>query len=182
MCIRDSGDTVLIDLPRHWLVPIWMGAAWQAGIAVTDDASLDAALVVCGPDPGDHVNRGVPVVSTALLPFAVRHPAGPPDGCDDYGLLWPSQPDALMVPAQHDPDAVAVLEEGEELTQARLFERAAEATWDGTRLLTDVHPMAAPVDTLGAALVRQGSLVLAEVSTDLAETERVSDTLEQRVG
>ena len=33
----DAGDTVLLDLPPHWLVPVFLGAAWSAGLSVTAD-------------------------------------------------------------------------------------------------------------------------------------------------
>ncbi len=66
----DAGDTVLLDLPAHWLVPVFLGAAWSSALAVTTDPDLHHDLVVCGPDAvGRH--RGE-VVACALLPFAVR--------------------------------------------------------------------------------------------------------------
>src|SRR4051794_20297422 len=46
----ERGDTVFIDLPTHWLAPIFLGAAWNAGLAVTFDREAEADLTVCGPD------------------------------------------------------------------------------------------------------------------------------------
>ncbi|MBV9830345.1 MAG: TIGR03089 family protein, partial [Marmoricola sp.] len=45
----DEGDVLLLDLPSHWLVPVFLGAAWSAGLAVTTDPEVDHALVVRGP-------------------------------------------------------------------------------------------------------------------------------------
>src|SRR3954454_23848628 len=36
----DAGDAVLLDLPSHWLVPVFLGAAWSAGLAVTTDREV----------------------------------------------------------------------------------------------------------------------------------------------
>src|SRR5687767_11353023 len=45
----ERGDTVLVDLPAHWLTPVWLGACWSNGLAVTADRDALSALVVCGP-------------------------------------------------------------------------------------------------------------------------------------
>ena len=51
----DAGDTVLIDLPPHWLVPVFLGAAWTAGLAVTRERQVEHRVAVCGPESfGDH--------------------------------------------------------------------------------------------------------------------------------
>src|SRR3954465_1076748 len=39
-------DTVRIDLPTHWVGPVFLGAAWTLGLEVTTG---EADLVVCGP-------------------------------------------------------------------------------------------------------------------------------------
>ena len=46
----DAGETILLDLPAHWLVPVFLGAAWSAGLAVTDTPQVGHDVVVCGPD------------------------------------------------------------------------------------------------------------------------------------
>src|SRR3954452_23397583 len=46
----ERGDVLLIDLPVHWLGPVFLGAAWTAGLAVAFPASTaTASAVVCGP-------------------------------------------------------------------------------------------------------------------------------------
>ncbi len=48
----ERGGTVLVDLPTHWLGPVWLGALWSIGAVVTDDRSRvgQVDLVVCGPE------------------------------------------------------------------------------------------------------------------------------------
>ena len=31
----EHGDRLLLDLPPHWLGPVWLGAAWSLGLVVT---------------------------------------------------------------------------------------------------------------------------------------------------
>lgn len=181
--LLEPGDTVLVDLPNHWLVPVFLGAAWQVGLAVTTDRSSgDIRLIVTGPEPDQHLGSGVPVLCCALLPFAVRFPDGPPPGTDDYGLQWPGQPDALLGAPCHDAEAIALRSAAGEHSQADLVAAAASASWQGGRLLTDLHPAQAPELTLLAALTRTGSLVLVhdpspESWTSRSETERTSDVI-----
>ena len=33
----ERGGSALVDLPTHWLGPVWLGALWSVGVAVTDD-------------------------------------------------------------------------------------------------------------------------------------------------
>ena len=43
----EQGDRIRIDLPAHWLGAVFLGAAWTAGLSVSDG---DAELVVGGPE------------------------------------------------------------------------------------------------------------------------------------
>src|SRR3954452_11141926 len=38
----DRGGVVLVDLPTHWLGPVWLGAAWRLGVAGTPGAGPGA--------------------------------------------------------------------------------------------------------------------------------------------
>ena len=158
----DPGDAVLLDLPPHWLVPVFLGAAWSAGLAVTRDPAVDHRVVVCGPDSleGDH--GADEVLACSLLPFAVRFSEPLPAGVLDYGLLWPGQSDVFLAAQPVTPDTVAWLSSGSAWTQADLLERAAkESGAEGERLLTDLHPATDEgVTAFLGPLVRQGSLVL----------------------
>jgi uncharacterized protein (TIGR03089 family) len=158
--LLDPGDVVRVTLPAHWLVPVFLGAAWSAGLVATTDADADAGLVVTGPEPLDLPG---PQLACALRPFAVRFPEPLPDGVDDYGLLWPGQPDAFAAPVPVEPTSPAWRERDGTTDQAGLLRRAIANASDlsGDRLLTDVHPAAAAGTTSWlAALAAGGSLVL----------------------
>lgn len=89
----DPGDALLVDLPPHWLSPIFVGAAWCAGLEpVAPGEPADPAAAVVGPEPED---RGVPTLACALNPFASRFPQDVPQGVHDYGILWPGQSDVF---------------------------------------------------------------------------------------
>ena len=66
------GDTVLLDLPPHWLVPVFLGAAWSAGLAVTEIRAVEHRRRVCGPDCSASTAAPTQVLACSLLPFAVR--------------------------------------------------------------------------------------------------------------
>ncbi|MET0999895.1 MAG: TIGR03089 family protein [Marmoricola sp.] len=158
----DAGDTVLLDLPAHWLVPVFLGAAWSAGLAVTDLPQVRHAVAVCGPDTVTSHQDAEHVVACSLLPFAVRFPDPLPDGVLDYGLLWPGQSDVFMGLTLPSPDTVAWLSAERPRTHSDLLEAAAVAhVPDGVRLLTDVHPATdAGVPAFLAAVAHNGSVVL----------------------
>jgi uncharacterized protein (TIGR03089 family) len=158
----DAGDTVLLDLPAHWLVPVFLGAAWSAALSVTTDADIPHDVVVCGPDSVAVHAAADRVIACALLPFGVRFPEPLPTGVLDYGVLWPGQSDVFVPLDPPTPDTVAWLVPDNARTQATLLEDAALAGYEpGVRLLTDVHP----ADEYGVPvflgpLVSGGSLVL----------------------
>ncbi len=173
----DAGDTILLDLPPHWLVPVFLGAAWTAGLAVTRDPQVEHRVVVSGPDSlGDHTGAEE-VLACSLRPFAVRFAEPLPAGVLDYGVLWPGQSDVFLALEPVTPDTVAWLSEGSAWTQSDLLERAAvEPRADGERLLTDLHPAAAEgVEAFLGPLVRQGSLVLLRHPRDSTWAARRDD-------
>jgi uncharacterized protein (TIGR03089 family) len=138
----ERGDTVLLDLPTHWLTPVWLGACWSAGLAVTPDPGTDAALVVCGPAGLDrHAGGDLPVVALSLLPMGRRFSDPLPSGVVDFGVVVWGQPDAFVAydpPAPDDPAWLGTPRR----TQAELVASAADHAWSaaGTRLVTDVEP------------------------------------------
>ncbi len=158
----DAGDTVLLDLPGHWLVPVFLGAAWSAALSVTTDPAVPHDVVVCGPDSvGAHASED-PVVACALLPFAVRSREPWPAGVLDYGVLWPGQSDVFAPVQPATPDTPAWVGSVAARTQAELLE-AARATGHapGVRLLTDAHPASDHgVSAFLGPLAVGGSLVL----------------------
>lgn len=169
----ERGDTLRIDLPPHWLVPVFLGAAWSAGLLVTD--ADDPAAVVCGPESLDRwaseATQRV-VLASALLPLGVRFAEPVPPGVHDVGIeIW-SQPDAF---APWDPptadDPAVELGEGS-ATHAELWEAAAAGilVGDGGRLLVAADPASPPGPaTFAEPLLKGGSLVL----VTRAEPERL---------
>ena len=173
------GDRLRLDLPRHWLGPVLLGAAWRAGLQVVWEGAAEA--VACGPDSvaswadrsGDLV-----VLASALDPLGRRFADGVPPGVLDVGAeIW-SQPDAFVPcdpPAGTDPALPG-------LTQAELWEAAADGDLvePGGRLLTDRNPASAQGwRAFAEPFARGGSLVLAdgtdEALAGLGDSERVTD-------
>ena len=157
----DEGDTVLLDLPAHWLVPVFLGAAWSAGLTVTTDVSVDHQLVVSGPfEPGGRPSSAAEVLACSLLPFAVRFREPLPDDVIDYGTAWPGQSDvfaAVLPPTPETPSWAAP-----DRTQGDLLRTAlAVGHSPGVRLITDLHPATQEgVPAFLAPLVHGGSIVL----------------------
>lgn len=162
------GDVVRIELPPHWLSTVFLGAALTAGVALTTDPDTAAHLVVRGPDRLDADAPDVPVLACSLTPFATRF-AGPlADGVDDFGTLWPGQPDIFAGPAP-DPMTTGCRHGGSSHSHAEIIARATESarTWAGDRLLTDVDPMTeCGTTTFLPALVLGGSMVLVANPSD----------------
>ena len=160
----ERGMRLRVDLPTHWLGPVFLGAAWTVGLVLTSADDPDA--VVCGPDTLEAwAGRGdeLVVLGCSLLPLGVRFADGVPAGVHDVGLeIW-SQPDAF---APWDPptaqDAATDGAYGE-ATQGALMESAAAGSLltDGGRLFSVANPASPPgVATFTEPLARGGSLVL----------------------
>src|SRR4051794_20481023 len=112
----ERGDVLVVDLPTHWLGPVFLGAAWLAGLAVAfpDDAATDVTpdAVACGPDglPAWAGRAGeIPVLACSLLPMGVRFQDPLPPGVHDVGVEVWSQPDAFVPDDPPGPDDVALL-------------------------------------------------------------------------
>jgi uncharacterized protein (TIGR03089 family) len=160
----ERGDTLRVDLPPHWLGPVFLGAAWTAGLVVAD--TDDPAAVVCGPDGVPRwAERAaeIPVLACSLLPLGVRFADPLPDGVHDVGLEVWSQPDAF-VPFDPPGDADPAYDlGGVRRTQAELWSAAAAGDLldDGGRLLSVANPTSpSGIATFAEPLARGGSLVL----------------------
>jgi uncharacterized protein (TIGR03089 family) len=158
------GDTLRIDLPPHWMGPVFLGAAWTAGLVVSDSDTPDA--VVCGPATvaawAERADK-IPVLACALLPLGVRFADPLPDGVHDVGVEVWSQPDAF---APYDPPVdkdLAYDLADERRTHAELWSSAAagDLVTDGGRLLSVANPTSpSGIATFAEPLARGGSLVL----------------------
>jgi uncharacterized protein (TIGR03089 family) len=152
------GETIRIDLPTHWLGPVFLGAAWTVGLAVT--AGDDADGYVCGPDGvARWAGQDAVVLASALHPLGTRFADPLPAGIHDYGVEVWSQPDAWVA---FDPPGPRDLAVGD-TTQEELWAAAAagDVLTDGGRVLTEENP-ASPsgLPSFTEPLVRGGSLVL----------------------
>ncbi len=93
------GDVLAVDLPCHWLGPVWLGAAWSVGVVTGDRSLADGAdVVVCGPGQLEqHASGSAEVVGCSLLPMGARFRTPLPPGVIDFGEVVWSQPDTLLV-------------------------------------------------------------------------------------
>jgi uncharacterized protein (TIGR03089 family) len=160
----ERGDTLRVDLPPHWLTPVFLGAAWSAGLVVTD--ADEPVAVVCGPDTVERWAGDAPervVLACSLRPMGVRFAEPLPPGVHDVGLeIW-SQPDAFTPwdPPTADDPAVEVA--GTTSTQSQLWEAATAGALitDGGRLLVAASPASPPeLATFVEPLAKSGSIVL----------------------
>lgn len=162
----ERGQELLVDLPPHWLGPVFLGAAWSVGLVVTGAGDREPDAVVCGPDGlarwADLAND-VPVLACSLLPLGVRFADPLPPQVHDVGVdVW-SQPDAFTAwdpPTAGDPATGASYGGA---TQGELWTAAAAGSLltDGGRLLTEANPASPPgLATFTEPLARGGSLVL----------------------
>ncbi|MGY0539809.1 TIGR03089 family protein [Nocardioides sp. YJ-D4] len=173
----ERGDSIRIDLPTHWLATVFLGAAWNTGLVVTDSDSPDA--VVCGPETlsawaDDAAKR--PTLACSLLPFGVRFADPLPQGVHDVGIEVWGQPDAFTPWDPPAADDAATSWDGVETSHADLFGGDGKAV----RLLSTV-PSASPAgaELLASLLAGGGSLVLVTNATDervkaVASSERAT--------
>ena len=178
----ERGDVLLVDLPSHWLGPVFLGAAWTAGLAVAFPSSEAAPnVVVCGPASlARWAPRAddLPVLACSLLPMGVRFAEPLPPGVHDVGLEVWGQPDAFTPYDPPEGSDVALVDGP--VTQDELFsdstasvaaERpgigsavaagSSNSSTGGDRLLLTANPASPPgVAAVSRPLVSGGSLVL----------------------
>ncbi|GAA1131898.1 TIGR03089 family protein [Nocardioides aquiterrae] len=166
----ERGQELLVDLPPHWLGPVFLGAAWTAGLVVTgpedapDGQRPDA--VVCGPAGLAHwapLADEVPVLACSLLPLGVRFAEPLPPGVHDVGVEVWSQPDAFTPfdPPTADDPATGASYGGASQGETWRTAAAGSLLTDGGRLLSEANPASPPgLATFTEPLVRSGSLVL----------------------
>src|SRR3954447_23228835 len=164
----ERGDVLRVDLPSHWLGPVFLGAAWTAGLAVSlsgSAGSTAADAVVCGPDSltgwGPLPGPG-PVLACSLLPMGVRFAEPLPPGVHDVGVEVWGQPDAFT-PYDPPEGSDLALVDGS-VTQDQLFGADGSSVGVGSshstgadRLLSTANPASPPsVAALSRPLVSGG--------------------------
>ena len=161
----ERGQSLHVDLPPHWLGPVFLGAAWSAGLVVVGPEEAPDA-VVCGPDGLARWTAhaaDIPVLACSLLPLGVRFAEPLPPDVHDVGVdVW-SQPDSFTPwdPPTADDPATGASYGG--ATQGETWTTAAAGSLltDGGRLLTEANPASPPgLATFTEPLARGGSLVL----------------------
>ncbi len=174
----ERGMRLRIDLPTHWLGPVFLGAAWTVGLVVTDDDDPDA--VVCGPDTARA--SGPPAATTSwcfacsLLPLGVRFAdAAPGRGARRRPRdLVPARRLRAVGPAHGAGRRHRTARYGD-ATQGALMESAAAGSLltDGGRLFSVANPASPPgIATFTEPLVRGGSLVLVRHPDPSGSTRR----------
>ncbi len=161
----ERGQRLAVDLPAHWLGPVFLGAAWTVGLAIVgpDD---DPDAVVCSPATlprwAEQAAR-LPVLACALLPLGVRFAEPLPTGVHDVGVEVWSQPDAFTPWDPPTPDDLATAGAYGERSQADLWAAAAAGHLvpHGGRLLSEANPASPPgIASFTEPLSAGGSLVL----------------------
>ena len=168
----ERGQGLHLDLPTHWLGPVFLGAAWTVGLVVTGPDDADA--VVCGPEGlATWAGRAadLAVLACSLLPMGVRFADPLPPGVHDVGVEVWSQPDAFTAFDPPGPDDLAL----PGVTQAEMWRTAAAGSLltDGGRLLPEANPASPPgIASFSEPLARGGSVVL----VSHADPERLEAT------
>ncbi len=194
----EAGNTVLLDLPTHWLAPVWLGAAWSLGAGVTRSPASSPDVVVSGPGRLErHAEQarpsGTPVVGVSLLPLGGRFATQPPAGVIDYGIVVWGQPDVFVPADPPRPQSPAWVGGGEHAPvtdacdQAGLLASARASRFSalGTRLLTDLEPVSRPgLEAFAAPLLAGGGTVWVRHRDDArwdrhADEERVTARLDR---
>lgn len=158
----ERGQVVRVDLPVHWLGPVFLGAAWSVGLEVALEGDPEADAWVTGPAGltrwAAHAADGL-VLATALHPLGRPFDVPLPAGVLDYGTEVWSEPDAYVAPdppGRADPAMPGV-------SQAELWETAAGGSLltAGGRLLSRENP-ASPsgIPCFTEPLAKGGSVVL----------------------
>ncbi|GAA1108015.1 TIGR03089 family protein [Kribbella jejuensis] len=166
----DSGDTVAIGLPPHWLGVVWALSTWSAGAALT---SGTGTLAITGPELAIRGERET--VASALLPLGGRFRDPLPDGVHDYGAEVYNHPDVFSPYDPPTPTSPAY----DELTHEQLI-GTAEPVADRiltTRTLTDRDG----VNLLIGVIAGGGSIVLCRNLDASKLDRRVADEKVDRV-
>ncbi|QNE20947.1 TIGR03089 family protein [Kribbella qitaiheensis] len=166
----ESGETVAIGLPPHWLGVVWALSTWSAGASLTTGAG-DLAIV--GPDFGTRGGRET--IASALLPLGGRFREPIPAGVHDYGAEVYNHPDVFVpfdAPAADSPAYG-------ESTHADLIAAAkpiAERVLTTTSLVTPDG-----VGTLVGVIAGGGSIVLCRNLDEAKLDRRIADEKVDRV-
>ncbi|WP_036554765.1 TIGR03089 family protein [Nocardioides insulae] len=183
----ERGMSIRIDLPTHWLTTVFLGAAWQVGLVVSDGGPAGPErpdAVVCGPDSVAEwapYAAELPVLACSLLPLGVRFTDPLPSGVHDVGIEVWSQPDSFIPwdPARPEDPALALTAAAESLhrTQGDLWSAAAAGESPrpgGDRLLSEANPASPPGLASFTEPLRDGGSVVLVVHADPDRLEAIA--------
>ncbi|TCN44253.1 uncharacterized protein (TIGR03089 family) [Kribbella orskensis] len=166
----ESGETVALGLPPHWLGVVWALSAWSAGAAVTTG---EGSLAITGPDFGVRGSRET--IASALLPLGGRFREPLPDGVHDYGAEVYNHPDLFVPFDPPTPGSPAY----DEKTHAEVIEAATPIT---DRVLTTVDLVSPDgLGTLVGVVAGGGSIVLCRNLDPTKLDRRIADEKVDRV-
>ena len=159
----ERGQRLRIDLPPHWLSLVFLGAAWNTGLVVTDAEDADA--VVCGPGSlaiWAQTASTRPTLACSLLPLGVRFAESLPADVHDVGIEVWGQPDSWTPWDPATADDAATEWNGERTAQGAMWAAAAGASLSGgDRLVSETDPASPPgTASFCEPLANGGSLVL----------------------
>ncbi len=173
------GDAIALDLPLHWQLPVWLGAAAAVGAAVHvgPAAAAEALVAVGGPDI--EPTGAAETVAVSLRPFGLPEPGTRSPGVLDHSVevraygdefgADPVLPTALAVriSATVTTDEPINADQSVELTHHDVALRARQLadTWGlapGGRLLSALPPTTVTglLACLAVPLAVSGSVVL----------------------
>ncbi|MFF1408329.1 TIGR03089 family protein [Streptomyces sp. NPDC058289] len=173
----EPGDRLALLLPAHWQSAVWLLACASVGVVVEVGGDPGGAdLVVSGPDTLEEAAAcSGERVALALRPLGGRFPQ-PPAGFADYAVEVPGQGDRFAPFQPVDADGPGLVVGGEELSYARICERAREDAeklgfGEGARVLSrqGYDSWEGLSAGLYAALATGGSVVLCRNAEGLAE-------------
>jgi len=189
------GSRVRVDLPTHWLGPVWLLASWAVGAAVVlqgaETAAETGAETGAEPDVAVAHADAEPAPGAADLvivprsPLAMPDPATPrvPPGAIDFATDIRAQGDRFLPGPAPAPDAVALEVAGTSLTYAELADLDAEGLAAGDRVLTTARLdglRAVHLGLLAPLRARAGVLLCTaeHVTDDLLAAEHVTHVVE----
>jgi uncharacterized protein (TIGR03089 family) len=177
----EPGSVVRVDLPAHWLGPVWAQSVWTlGGLLDLDGSGAEPVVRVQDAAEADGTGSASPAPLVVVRTAPLGGPAGSltPPGALDYGREVPGMPDRFAPPVSPGPD---VLPPGVVLpAQQRAAERGlgARALVVADRLDLDVtlDALLVPLLTGGSAVLVQGADVAPHVLADISRAERVTAT------
>lgn len=159
----ELGMRLRLDLPTHWESFIWILAAWNVGMVITD---RDASVAVVGPSlEADEEIR----IALSLRPMGMRFPETP-EGFVDYNAEVLGHSDYFQSFDPPSPGTLALDLDSRRLTHSEAF---AAATPDRSRLLVEPGSLSRDCSAVIAACRGNGSIVVA-ANADAAQRARIA--------